>query len=101
MARAAHRAEGKCECCGCRLLSGHYHYDHIIPDQLGGEPTLENCQVLCKACHGVKTAKTDVPNIAKAKRREARHIGAKPKSSRPLSDPRWKKLMNGEVVRRG
>ena len=32
--------------------------------------------MLCEPCHSVKTAKQDVPAIAKAKRREAKHIGA-------------------------
>jgi hypothetical protein len=27
-----------------------------LADWLGGKPTLENCRVLCLACHAVKTA---------------------------------------------
>lgn len=73
------RCKGSCERCTARLYVGKYHYDHRIPDQMGGEPTLENCTVLCVACHGEKTAKHDVPAIARAKRREAKHIGAKSK----------------------
>lgn len=71
------RAGGKCEDCG-RILGHGYktHYDHAIADGLGGEPTLANCVVLCQPCHDVKTATLDIPAIAKAKRREAAHIGA-------------------------
>ncbi len=71
------RANGCCEGngCGARLSIGKYHYDHEIPDALGGEPTLENCLVLCIACHKVKTSGSDVPAIAKTKRIRDRHIG--------------------------
>jgi 5-methylcytosine-specific restriction protein A len=79
-ARASGRCEGKPNNgwrCPVKLTIGKYHYDHDIPDGLGGEPTLENCVVLCIACHNDKTAKRDVPMIAKAKRIADRHIGIK------------------------
>jgi 5-methylcytosine-specific restriction protein A len=66
--QAAARANGRCDGCGARLVFGGYHYDHDIPDALGGDPTLENCRVLCKTCHGAKTTQLDVPRIAKGKR---------------------------------
>lgn len=74
------RAGGKCEGCGVVIRPGNGpHYDHRVPDAVGGEPTLENCQVLCKACHSVKTSTDDVPAIAKTKRIRNRHINAEPK----------------------
>lgn len=76
------RCGGRCECCGTKLRPGKFAYDHIVPDALDGEPTLENCQVLCDNCHGAKTGGRDVPQIAKGKRQRAFHIGAKAKSSR-------------------
>ncbi len=83
-AAAFQRSGGNCEGCTARLYVGKFHYDHRIPDGLTGEPTLSNCVVLCVACHGVKTTKHDVPAIARAKRREAKHIGAtKPKRPWP------------------
>ena len=82
MAQAALRAAGQCENCTARLATGGFHYDHITPDALGGEPVLSNCQVLCKACHGLKTTKADVPNIARAKRRGRKHQGIRPRKSR-------------------
>ena len=93
MAQAAHRAAGQCENCTARLATGGFHYDHRIPDQLGGEPTLDNCQVLCKACHCLKTTKADVPAIAKAKRRERKHHGVR----KPRSITRWRRF-NGDPV---
>lgn len=65
---AAARANGRCENCTARLRYGGFHYDHDLPDWLGGEPTLENCRVLCLTCHKLKTTKQDVPQIAKTKR---------------------------------
>lgn len=74
------RAAGNCEACTAPLRPGKYAFDHRIPDAIGGEPTLANCQVLCDACHSPKTRHSDVPTIAKSKRVRAKHAGAKIKS---------------------
>lgn len=99
---AFQRSGGLCETCSGRLYVGKITYDHILPDWLGGEPTLANCQVLCSACDKVKT-RADVGRIAKTKRVEARHTGAKAPSRNPLPGSRrspWRKKINGEVVAR-
>jgi 5-methylcytosine-specific restriction endonuclease McrA len=92
-AAAALRSGGHCESCTARLATGSYHYDHVIPDAMGGEPTLANCSVVCKACHSVKTGKHDVPQIAKAKRRERNRFGIK----KPRTIRAWRKF-NGQPV---
>jgi 5-methylcytosine-specific restriction protein A len=93
---AFQRADGRCEKCTAKLFVGKIHYDHRIPDAMGGEPTLSNCDVLCTACHGIKTRRVDVPAIAKVKRIRAAHIGAKKPSGfrkpPPGYDP-WKRRM--------
>lgn len=100
-AQAALRAKGCCESCGCRLRTGYIEYDHEIPDALGGEATLENCRCVCRSCHAAKTAKDDVPRIAKAKRNFRKAHGIKRKSRFPASrGSKWKKKLNGEVVER-
>jgi 5-methylcytosine-specific restriction enzyme A len=71
------RSQGHCEGCGVVLSVGKFHYDHELPDALGGEPTLENCKVLCTPCHTEKTSKEDVPRIRRADRQRRIHIGAK------------------------
>ncbi len=77
------RADGKCEQCTTPLRPGKFIYDHILPDWFGGEPTLENCQVICAACDGKKTP-TDQASIAKTKRIRDKHTGAmKPKRPWP------------------
>ena len=68
-----------CEECGC-LTKGRFEIDHIRADGLLGEPTIENARLLCSPCHAEKT-KTDVAAIAKAKRREALHLGVRKKPS--------------------
>lgn len=69
------RAAGQCEAilpdgmrCPCVVGPGRQHFDHVIPDWMGGKPTIENCALVCVPCHKEKTAKRDVPAIAKAKR---------------------------------
>lgn len=84
------RADGCCEGdgCGAKLTPGKYHYDHDIPDALGGEPELWNCKVLCVACHSEKTGKQDIPRIAKTKRISAREKGIK----KPRTMTRWRRF---------
>ena len=84
------RCGGKCEGCSAKLFPGKFAYDHELPDGLGGEPVLSNCRVLCDACHGAKTAKRDVPSMAKADRSKAKHVGARTRKHQ------WpKRPMNG------
>lgn len=66
--------DGVTYCEGCCLPMRKWHYDHDNPDGLTGQPTLDNCKLLCIPCHGVKTPK-DVAKIARAKRREALALG--------------------------
>lgn len=97
------RAKGRCEVCTAKLFVGKYQYDHIIPTAVGGPPTLDNCRVACTACHGEKTAKVDVPAIAKSERIKRKHAGAKtPKGQAMPGSKRsgWKKPMNGPAERR-
>lgn len=84
---AYQRSGGRCEACTAPLRPGHVHYDHVVPDALGGSPTIENCAVLCTSCHGAKTARQDVPQIAKMKRQKQAHIGARKPSRFPKKPP--------------
>lgn len=82
------------ERCNKKLFPGDIFYDHIIPEAISHDNSRSNCQVLCRDHHDAKTHKADVPTIAKVKRIQAKHIGAKPK--RPAS--KYKRLMDGSVV---
>ena len=87
------RAGGSCEFCSARLYPGKFRYNHRIPDALGGEPSLENCEVLCINCDATRTYQTDIPRIAKSKRVRRVHAGIK----KPRKITRWRKF-NGEPV---
>lgn len=67
------RCEG--EGCGVALVAAFTNFDHVVPDGLGGEPTLENCKVLCKTCHGAKTHGEDNPRMQKADRQRKKAFG--------------------------
>lgn len=97
---ALERANGHCEKCGHSLTFAKHAFDHIIPDALGGKPTLDNCQVICSLCHYDKT-KGDVRAIAKNKRIRAKHQGIRKKATMPGSrGTRFKKRMDGTTVLR-
>jgi 5-methylcytosine-specific restriction protein A len=84
---AFERSKGHCERCTARLVVGKFHYDHVIADAIGGEPTLENCAVLCVSCHGEKTP-SDTTKAAKVKRIRAKQVaGVKGRSSFPKPPP--------------
>lgn len=68
--------DGVTYCEGCGALAKRWQIDHVRPDGLLGEPTIENAQLLGECCYAPKNA-SDTTIIAKAKRVEARHIGAK------------------------
>jgi len=65
----------RCESCGGMLRAGNIIYEHVQPDGLGGEPTLENCKVHCRNCADVKTFKEDNPRMAKADRVLKKNFG--------------------------
>ncbi len=47
-------------CVQCRRAVGTKgHVDHILSKAKGGEDTMDNLQVLCDRCHGVKTRAGD------------------------------------------
>jgi 5-methylcytosine-specific restriction protein A len=87
------RSKGRCESarvhqladigCSRKLFEGDIRYEHINPDGLTGEPTLDNCAVLCTDCWKIKTRTYDQPEVARAKRKHLRSIGIKRPSRWP------------------
>lgn len=72
-----------CEGCGNQIRQTPI-YEHVIPDGLGGEPSLDNCKVHCKTCADVKTFTQDNPRMAKADRvlKKSYGLGAKKRQIR-------------------
>lgn len=69
----------KCETCKTPLgrRTGTI-YEHVVPDGLGGEPTLENCKVHCRTCADTKTYTEDNPRMQKADRVFKKEYGLTP-----------------------
>lgn len=98
----------RCEGCTARLSAGNVHYDeridgefdHDQPDAMLGESTLENCKVLCRTCHGLKT-KQDRKTIAKSNRVRDLARGIRNRSKLPGSrDSNIKLRINGPPIDR-
>lgn len=100
---AFQRCKGHCEKCTAPLRPGNFQYDHDLSDAMGGEPTLENCVVLCTNCHKEKTGTKDQPLIAKSNRVRNRHLNIKKGKGRPMMGSRasgFKRKMDGTIERR-
>lgn len=93
------KAEGCCHICGQQIKPGEkWEVEHPIPLAMGGADDESNMAPAHVDCHDGKTA-TDAGDIARAKRREAKHIGAY-RSARPMDgsrNSRFKKHMDGRV----
>lgn len=70
------RSGGNCETCSLPIR-GRPEYDHITPCGLGGDNSLENCAVLCRQCHAIKTHEPDGDRskMSKADRVRLKHLG--------------------------
>jgi len=100
---ADERCGGLCEICGEELIVREY--DHITDCFWGGMADLDNCQVLCPPCHREKTDR-DAPLKAKSRRLVNQRMGLPKKKGRKQKiksggfDKRYKRKVNGKVVRR-
>lgn len=94
---------GCCAECGVKIgPATGLQWDHVIPLAQGGYDALDNLQPLCRADHLTKTAQ-DAGDTARAKRREAKHIGAAAPSRAVIPGSRrspWKRKLDGSTVRR-
>lgn len=101
-ARVFVRDLGHCQC-GCTRRIGIrdvWETDHTIAIINGGENRESNLRTLLKSCHDAKSA-VDVAEKSKVAKIRNRHIGIRKRSSFACSrDSRWKKKINGQVVRR-
>jgi len=93
---------GICHLCECRIVPGEvWDISHDLALALGGADDDANRMPAHRKCHQART-RDDMGLIAKAKRREAKHIGAY-RSKSPLPGGKaspWKRKIGGAVVRR-
>lgn len=70
---------GVCHLCGGKIDGVREAWDlsHDLPLELGGADDESNILLAHRKCHRAHTATVDIPTIAKAKRREAKHHGFK------------------------
>ena len=85
---ALKRANGdKCHICGGIIHDTEaFELEHVIAFKLTEDDSDANLKPVHAKCHKVKT-KDDVAAIAKAKRREVKHNGAKPAPRQKIKSP--------------
>lgn len=97
------RENYRCHLCTGLIYPGQgWDVSHEIPIELGGPDDDTNRRAAHRKCHREHTAKVDIPAIAKAKRIEAGHVGAKV-SRRPMRFGRndvLKRKLDGTIVDR-
>lgn len=81
------RSNGICEChripwlnrpngCGVKLTAGNIFHEHINPDNIRRDNSLDNAACLTKTCFREKTDRYDRKIIAKSNHVRDAHIGA-------------------------
>lgn len=98
------REKFRCHLCRGLIYVGQaWEISHEIPLELNGPDDDSNRRCAHVKCHGIRTATIDLPAIARAKRIEASHHGARVARS-PMRGGRndfLKRKMDGTVVVRG
>lgn len=101
-ARIFDTAGGVCHICEGKIQIGEaWEAEHVIPYALTRDDSDENLRPAHIKCHAGKTS-DDVTVISKAKRVNAKHIGAAGRSRNPIPGSKGsglRKRMDGTVVR--
>jgi 5-methylcytosine-specific restriction protein A len=87
------RHNGICALCGGLIdpVREAYQIEHTVPIAMGGADDIRsNGELVHSKCHLAKT-RQDVKDIALAKRRETKHVGATPPPRRPIQSPGFRK----------
>jgi 5-methylcytosine-specific restriction protein A len=79
--------DSKCYLCGGAITPGEaFELEHMIAFELTRDDSDGNLRPAHSKCHAVKT-RDDVAAIARAKRREVNHNGAKPAPRQKIKSP--------------
>lgn len=94
--------DGICHLCGGKITAGEaWDVSHDRPLEMLGADDESNWKPAHRVCHRKHTAKVDIPQIAKAKRREARHLGIRaPSKFQTARSGRLKARIGGGVIDR-
>lgn len=94
-------ANGTCHICGGKIQVGEaWDVEHVIPLAICNDDTPDNMRPAHVKCHKAKT-RQDKADIARAKRREASHKGARPKTAFAANRAgKFKKTIDGRVIDR-
>jgi hypothetical protein len=113
--QAVRRSGGICEChllakagvpgfrldgCGVQIGIGNCFFEHIEPSYFAGRNDLDNIAAISRTCWKTKTAKYDLPKIAKVKRQQNMRFGIKSDSGPPIPGSKrsaFRKKVNGQV----
>lgn len=88
---------GNCHICGGKIQVGEaWEVEHCKPFELSYDDSDDNRKPAHVKCHKGKTA-IDRVDIARAHRREQKHLGFKQKQPWNL---KWKRKVSGEVILR-
>lgn len=87
-------AKGVCMFCNGKIQVGEaWEVSHAVPLEMGGADEIQNMFPAHKKCHRRQTSEVDIPMIAKAKRRQARHLGIK----KPRTIRAWRRFDGSPV----
>ena len=82
----------QCETCGIEVgRRNGLIYEHVQPDGLQGEPTLENCKIHCFNCADTKTHTEDNPRMSKADRVTKKEYGLMPERRQKIQSAGFRK----------
>ena len=94
--------EGRCHCCGRRILVGEpWDCDHVVALINGGQHRESNLKPILKE-HHLNKSRDDVAEKARSYKKRKKHYGLK-KTKHPMAGSRlskWKRRMDGTVVPR-
>lgn len=100
--RVFERCQGACGQCGRKIRAGEsWTLEHLKALVNGGANRESNLGVTCRNCLPAKNA-ADVAEKSLIARKRSKHLGIKPKSSRPIPGSKAsgiRKRMNGQVER--
>ena len=91
---------GICHLCNLPILAGvKWEVSHPKPLEMGGADDKTNWRPAHFTCHRVETRTKDIPQIAHAKRIEAKHLGAESPKAKIPAPPKAPRVSKPPVAR--